>query len=376
MSETVVGRVFSERVHGEAIWGAVAVFRGKGVHRVEERATERQARAELLEWAQRMGKKVEWAEAPGDTVSRRSVSGDVLTIETVARDSAAVGGSGPLSDGERRDLAWLEARVERSVGAMLDGGAALIEIRERRLYREKYKRFDDYCQAVWGHTARRARQLIAAAEVVNDLQEGPEGTEAAAPTGHQTRACPKARLVPVTESQARPLAPLPKDKRREVWTEAVRSAGGAQPTAKHVQEAKRKVVEPDLFRADGESAMALPVIGPRARAHILDATQRAVVSIRAVQDLVREVAWVARCNQAIRCIEEIEGEIRKTAQQGERAKNGALLFVIKRVLKGSPTRYSTAGGWTTDIRMALRMTEAAARMRAARHSDQVIGVGP
>ena len=50
----------------------------------------------------------------------------------------------PLSEQEREDLDRLEAQIRSAVWS---AAKALWEINTRRLYRERYKTFDDYCQA-------------------------------------------------------------------------------------------------------------------------------------------------------------------------------------------------------------------------------------
>lgn len=82
-------------------------------------------------------------------------------------------------------------------------GTTLLEIRDRRLYREHYGTFEEYCQDRWGFTKVRATQLIQAAEVTGALEDGNNC--------YQT---------PQNEAQARELARLKDpDEIRETWTE-------------------------------------------------------------------------------------------------------------------------------------------------------------
>ena len=55
----------------------------------------------------------------------------------------------------------------------IEVGQALLEIRDRRLYRETYGTFEEYCQERWGMTRRHANRQIGAAHVVEVL--GPIG---------------------------------------------------------------------------------------------------------------------------------------------------------------------------------------------------------
>lgn len=99
-------------------------------------------------------------------------------------------------------LGELEAVIEGGLRTFVEVGAALLEIRDRRLYREQgFKTFEDYCQERWKWSRRHVNRQIEAAGVVRNL--GPMG-----PT------------VPENERQARQLVPLPPEEQREVWKSA------------------------------------------------------------------------------------------------------------------------------------------------------------
>jgi hypothetical protein len=69
-----------------------------------------------------------------------------------------------------RTAAELDAIVERGKRAFIEVGAALAEIRDRKLYLELgYASFGDYCQQRHGFSASRGRQLIAAAATVTTV---------------------------------------------------------------------------------------------------------------------------------------------------------------------------------------------------------------
>jgi hypothetical protein len=126
-----------------------------------------------------------------------------------------------LTKTEVKELAVAEEIIGRGLKAFWEVGSALLAVRDGRLYREKYKSFDDYCRARWSMGKSRAYQLIAASEVVSGLS-----TTVDAP-------------APSTERQTRPLSGLPAETRREVWAEA--SANG-QPTAARVEELAAKAL--------------------------------------------------------------------------------------------------------------------------------------
>lgn len=136
-----------------------------------------------------------------------------MTDQTIELFSA---GSG-LTTVQSAQLAELEAVIERGLQTFVDVGTALLTIRDNRLYRETHGTFEDYCRERWGMVASRARQLIAAAETVENLQTVTNVT------------------LPVNEGQARPLMRLQPDQQREAWAKAVETAPNGKVTAAHVQ---------------------------------------------------------------------------------------------------------------------------------------------
>lgn len=70
-----------------------------------------------------------------------------------------------LSKTGARQLAECEATIASGLGAFQAVGDALTRIREGRLYRQNFATFEDYCASKWGFSARRANQLMSAAEI-------------------------------------------------------------------------------------------------------------------------------------------------------------------------------------------------------------------
>jgi len=56
----------------------------------------------------------------------------------------------PLNCGERIRLTQLETLIEGSLGKFLLAGRALLEIKTRRLYRQEYSTYQDYCLKTLG----------------------------------------------------------------------------------------------------------------------------------------------------------------------------------------------------------------------------------
>ena len=159
----------------------------------------------------------------------------------------------PAESGSRAvaSLAELEAVIERGRQTFVEVGLALLEIRDRRLFREQgYPTFTDYCRQRWRFTPVRAVQLIQAAEIARAL------TIVSAP-------------VPENEAQARALVPLKGDPGAvaEVWREAraaapAREDGTPRVTAALVREAAEAVRERRPARSHAEAhAERLAAVG-------------------------------------------------------------------------------------------------------------------
>jgi hypothetical protein len=125
-----------------------------------------------------------------------------------------------LTAAEREQLAEQEAIIEHGLATFIEVGRALKAIRYRRLYRADYDTFEDYCQQKWGMVASRARQLIAAAQVTENVRT-------------------VTAVTPANEAQVRPLAGLEKVEQREAWQRATKlaQAEGGPVRARHVEQA-------------------------------------------------------------------------------------------------------------------------------------------
>jgi hypothetical protein len=133
-------------------------------------------------------------------------------------------------------------------------GAALLTIRDGRLYRERYGTFEAYCKERWKLGSRQARNYIAASEVMSNLKEKPEPTENA---NHDSGPPATVKALPSSERVARPLAKLKGGaEQRAAWEEAkakANEAGRDRVQARDVEEVvslrKQKKNSP---YADGE----------------------------------------------------------------------------------------------------------------------------
>jgi hypothetical protein len=98
------------------------------------------------------------------------------------------------------------------MGSFIAVGKALLTIRDRRLYREKFDTFNNYCKEKWELERTYAHRLINGFLVVANL---------VLPRGNLYTPC---EIQPIYEKQVRPLCVLEPAQQCEVWEEAVRTA--------------------------------------------------------------------------------------------------------------------------------------------------------
>lgn len=134
-----------------------------------------------------------------------------------------------LSRSDRNRLEKLEQVVERGLATFVTVGRALMEIRDRRLYRETHSRFDDYCRDRFGIGRHYAYRQIRGAEVTATLADVDN--------------CQQVDCLPANEAQARPLTTLEPEEVRRAWLLAVELSDGGQPTSGDVKRAVELVTE-------------------------------------------------------------------------------------------------------------------------------------
>lgn len=149
------------------------------------------------------------------------------------------GDEATLSESETAALRYYEGVIERGLKTFFEVGAALLTIREQRLYRQEYGTFEAYCNDKWGLGQSQAYRLMDAAQVTENLKTSPIGE------------------LPANESQTRPLAKLKDpDRQREAWQRAVATAAG-KITAAHVEAVVREML------AQAAPAAAAPSVEER-----------------------------------------------------------------------------------------------------------------
>jgi hypothetical protein len=145
--------------------------------------------------------------------------------------------SNKLSVGEWAQLRERETIIKDGEQVFIRVGTALAEIRDLKLYREKFGTFQEYVEQRLGWTRQRAYQVMEAAKVVKELP-------------------PKMSSMLDTARAAEAVAKVPQDQREQVLAEAAKAG---PVTAASVQQAAAKVYEGELVLTDAtELARTVP----------------------------------------------------------------------------------------------------------------------
>lgn len=141
-----------------------------------------------------------------------------------------------LTVNEKKLLADCELVIRANVGAFIEVGAALMKIRDERLYRNGFATFEEYCRRKWHISKTHVNRLIDSSKIVDNL----------APIG----------VIPERESHARELTRLsdPENQKR-AWEQALRTAEdeGRAVTARDVEAAVDTVLDENQAAEPGES---------------------------------------------------------------------------------------------------------------------------
>ncbi|MHC5762844.1 hypothetical protein, partial [Nostoc sp.] len=159
-----------------------------------------------------------------------------------------------LTEEEQSLRLHLERRVER---AFLEAGQALMELRDRRLYRSTHQTFEEYCRDRFNYSRDAAYLKISATVVYENLQKflPTIGRQIPMPTNErQLRFLAKAELEPAVQAN--------------VWQQAVEQAGNKIPSGRIVKDVVDRIREspkvPNPYHV-GEICVLLPKDNPDLR---------------------------------------------------------------------------------------------------------------
>jgi len=139
-------------------------------------------------------------------------------------------------------LEELEIIINRSLQSFYEVGRALMEIRDKGLYRDVlgYDTFEAYCKGRWNFQRTYAYHLIASVEVIDDLSSKDDIQK------------------PSNQLQTRPLEKLSAEQRCEAWQRAVETAPEGKVTAAHVASVVKEVTgEPEIVCQDSDAVFQL-----------------------------------------------------------------------------------------------------------------------
>lgn len=151
--------------------------------------------------------------------------------------------SNELSKPEKTRYASLKRVIKKGQKAFVEVGNALIEVRDKKLYRAEHDTFEKFCFEEYGFTRFRAYQLIDASEIVGEIKNGEMSND----KGLHRKNVDHGTQNPLpNERQARALKDAPKGERGAAWNEAKSTAPKGKVTAKHVEKvvAKRRQEDP------------------------------------------------------------------------------------------------------------------------------------
>ena len=165
--------------------------------------------------------------ANSDISSQENVDSAAISVEVVEIEE--------LSKKEESDRNLLERKVER---AFFEAGKALMELRDRKLYRSSHRTFEDYCRDRFGHSRQKSNYLIAAADIYENLT-----TICCQNSGIDDLTTNSSQILPTSEGQVRSMTKLEPQQQSEMWQTAVEVAGGKVPSGRVVKNVVEQIME-------------------------------------------------------------------------------------------------------------------------------------
>lgn len=146
-----------------------------------------------------------------------------------------------LTKDDRALLISYEAIIEDGLQSFVEVGNALMRIRDKRLYLEKFATFDEYCRERWNIPRNRADEFIKEAKAVKQVELDRNLGE-------------EPPILPKNESQARELSRVPAAQQSAAWNEVIETAPRDEQdkpiiTGAHVREVVAKHVPPPEITA-------------------------------------------------------------------------------------------------------------------------------
>jgi len=135
------------------------------------------------------------------------------------------------------ELLELETIIENGLKTFVDVGLALMKIKEKKLYRQEYGTFEEYCKSRWSISRSYGWRLIESAKVIENLL----------PTGN---------ILPINEKQVRHLSGLTPEKQVEVWQGLLKTHG--DPDSITEEDVKGAIGKPHVINNSGDDEWYTP----------------------------------------------------------------------------------------------------------------------
>jgi len=201
-----------------------------------------------------------------------------------------------LTAPERSDFRRLEKVVEDGMQTFLEVGQALKEIRDAKLYREKWTTFEGYVEDRWEFQKRHAYRLIEAFETKQVVDEK-------CPIGHKIN----------NEAQLRELAKVPESAIQTVLDKVVEQSQetGKPITAAAIKEAAEEIAsggdvpETDFGKKEAKQDIGERVQIERSRAKkTVEALMRTVDDLQGLRKSGSHKPIIEKCRELIQLIQE------------------------------------------------------------------------
>lgn len=146
----------------------------------------------------------------------------------------------PLADSERKELVKLEVVVSKGFFHMRECLEALLVIRDKRLYREDYPTFKEYCQEKWGKKRRAVDTMLATLDSRKEIEDRLKPNEQ-----NLLAEKPLKTLVETASDHAvRELSKVPKRSQKRVLKLIAKGNGKLTASAVQQATAPKEIVEP------------------------------------------------------------------------------------------------------------------------------------
>jgi hypothetical protein len=194
-----------------------------------------------------------------------------IKVEAKANPPTPTDDPKTLTDVEQEDFERLEDVIRVNYKSTYELAAAMAEIRNRRLHREFYNTFEEYCKERWKYSRSYCERLADMDGVIQDLK-GYEGSD----------------VMPRNELQARVFVSLNKDQRVELLKTVLAESKTDITTASEFAKFKKRLF-PDLCPEKPKKPKPAKVIDVEATTVHEPALPNIIKVVDAAEDLLEKL---------------------------------------------------------------------------------------